>query len=357
MAPMKRPASASSSGASKRQAVDPAVAGCGLVSTALEGAPGLKEMVGDLVLGSLGVAKDARLPNQAAVVKMIGEALTGLQGSLTKSLSAAQAKLNGADADKAAREAAVVTVTTALAGLEATVAECKTALGTDTAALKEAADALKKVEAAQKEGDKGVEAVAAKKAALEAALAEVYGPLKAKAASNAEVKKLVAVGKEFSFDASLLATLPASLKKASEARGHFDNITLEQLDGEFSKCSAELAKEVEAGQPGKAERAATTEAASSAHAAALAKKDASAAALDAAKLALKKGVADCSAAEKAVANFYPDLKVAADALDTAKADLDGFNAGALKSFAELSERVTPPPEPVAPPAAEPAPAV
>merc|ERR1740138_2040083 len=122
--------------------------------------------------------------------------------------------------------------------------------------MKEAAEALKEALAMQRKGDASLEAAAAKKTTLETALAEVYGPLKEKAATNAEVKKLAAVGTEFCFDPSLLGTLPATLKKAPDMRGKFDSITLEQLESEFSKSIGDLDKELESGQGGKTERAA-----------------------------------------------------------------------------------------------------
>mmetsp|Transcript_51828 Transcript_51828/g.113582 ORF Transcript_51828/g.113582 Transcript_51828/m.113582 type:complete len:366 (-) Transcript_51828:66-1163(-) len=347
MAPsMKRPASASSSGPAKKLAVDPALAGCDLVSSALADADGLREMLEDFVVGSLGVAKDARHPCQTAVVKLIGEGLEGIQGKLTQTLAEAQAKVDGADADKVARDAAVTQASAALATLEAAVAECKTTLNNDVSVLKEADATLKAAEATQKEGDAVLDAVAAKKTTLETAVSEVYEPLKERAATNAEVKKLAAVGAEFSFDPSLLGTLPATLKKAPETRGKFDGITLEQLEGEFSKNRSEMEKELEAGQGGKTERAAAVEAAKSSQNAAVEKKAASVSALEEARSALRKGEAELDAAQKAVANYYPDLKVAADALDDAKSKLESFNSGALAAFRELKDRATPVPEAV-----------
>merc|ERR1719343_759407 len=75
------------------------------------------------------------------------------------------------------------------------------------------------------------------------------------------VKKLVGIGKEFTFDTSLLESVPSALAKKPEERGDFDKTILGHMDTQFQKCIGELDEEIKVLSPAKDERAAKVEAA------------------------------------------------------------------------------------------------
>merc|ERR550537_163983 len=115
-----------------------------------------------------------------------------------------------------------------------------------------------------------------------------------------KIKLLTTVGKEFSFDSSLLESTPAALAKKPEERGDFDKTILDNMDIQFQKCLETLSAEIQALEPGKQEREAKVNSAKSVSDAAKAKAEAAETAVTSAKDTLKAGMKAEQAAAKKV---------------------------------------------------------
>merc|ERR1740127_88231 len=131
MAPIKRPAGATGASA-KRGKKDPVLAQCATIEEALEEATFLPDtartMLVAMVSKSLATIKEERHPYQAAIVLRVGEALANIQAKIQQDLAEATAKVNGIDAMKSARDAALATAEAALPALQSATAGCKTTL-------------------------------------------------------------------------------------------------------------------------------------------------------------------------------------------------------------------------------------
>jgi len=199
-----------------------------------------------------------------------------------------------------------------------------------------------------------------KKVKLEAFFTEPFGKMKEGTLESSEVKsasaEILKIGKEYSFDPSLLTSIPSAIAKKPEERGPFDSICLQQVEDELKKKIAEMIEKLTAMEPAKAEKAAELAAAETAMAAAQQKELDSKDALNTAKEEEKASEEALKAAKDAVKDFMPEMSAACDAVDEAKAEKETLTDTALTPFKELVEwsNVVPEPEPEAP--AEEAPA-
>jgi len=353
MAPkgMKRPASNGIESAKKR--VKPVVEG-------LKAADGEfpAPMLISMLEFSLGEFKEKRTQMQQEAVTMIADALKSAEKSLEAKVAEAQKKADAAYPEKDERIKLEAKAAEAISGLKAAV---EAATGEEKKASEEsdaASTALKAAQAEQKSGDKEYKASAAKKEKVVSMQAEAYVPLKEQAMKESEMKKklklLMTIGKEFSFDSSLLESTPAALAKKPEERGEFDKTILGHMDTQFEKCLEALSSEIAGLEPGKQEREAKVADAKSVVDAAKAKLEAAAAAVKDAKDALKAGEKALKAATLSVKNWLPDVKVMFDELDGATAELKTFREGPLQTFEQLKDLETPPPPPEEPEEPEPA---
>merc|ERR1719445_394024 len=91
--------------------VDPTVDKCNKIATALADADCFAESVRNMLCGccvsSLTVLKEERHPYQTGAVTMVGEALASIEESLKARVDEMQARINGAEAEQAARSATV----------------------------------------------------------------------------------------------------------------------------------------------------------------------------------------------------------------------------------------------------------
>jgi len=347
MAPkgMKRPATSGIESAKKR--VKPVVEG-------LKAADGEfpAPMLISMLEFSLGEFKEKRTQMQIEAVSMIADALKSAEKALEAKVAEAQKKADAAYPEKDERLKVEAKAGEAISGLKAAV---EAATGEEKKAEEEsdaAATALKAAQAEQKSGDKEYKASAAKKEKVVSMQAEAYVPLKETAMKDSEMKKkvklLMTVGKEFSFDSSLLESAPAALAKKPEERGEFDKTILGHMDTQFEKCLEALSAEISGLEPGKQEREAKVAAAKSVADAAAAKLGAATTAVKDAKDALKAGEKALKAATLSVKNWLPDVKVMFDSLDEATEELKTFKEGPLQTFETLKDLETPPPPPEEP---------
>jgi len=322
---------------------DPIKTRCDMVKHAIASAEhcskSVKDMLGSTIPVTIGTYKADRHPFNDRFVAMIGEVLVAQQAHLTHDLASKEAAFAELTPAKANREA-VHDQTKADAVAKGEAAEAAKQAHTATgAAVKDASAALKEAQKAEKSGNESLEATSARKATLEGTQKDSLGPLMDGSSENKTkmAKAVLAVGKSFEFDASLLATAEPVLFKEVAERGSFDATCLEQLQAAFASAVAALDEQLAAGAPGKAERAAVVANAEAA------KQGAEAARADAMEKAqaakAAKAAADASEKEAAqsLEHFMPDLKKCGDALDTAKEDVTEFNDGPLKAFHELQD--------------------
>lgn len=189
------------------------------------------------------------------IADMIGEALKAAEIALSSTTTACKGKVDNSAADKQAREAAVVQVSAQLERLVADTAAKKSALDEASKALKAAKAVTSEAKKVQSAGDAVLDTAEAKKARLVEAVSQDLAPLKVRAAGASKedkvsLKKLAAIGKEFSFDASMLEILPKAVKKEPADRGPFDAITLEKFEEQCHAAVAAIDAELAAGAPG-----------------------------------------------------------------------------------------------------------
>lgn len=349
---MKRPASSVlASPVKKAPRVDPIEEKCSAVLEALNESTVLPESIRGMLcnglLGCLGVLRDQRHAYQETVVSWVGESLDEIEKTIQAVIEKAQADLAGADSEKVAREAAQSVAQESLDKAKETGSHLGEKLASDISALKEAARALADVQAAEEAGNAELLAASEEKDKLETMLKDTYAPLKEGSVVGAATKKLVTalvqVGKSLSFDASLIDSLPAALKKAPDARGMFDGIVLKQYEDGFAKRIAELDQLLAEGAPAKEARAAAVLDAQTAKDGAEEQKRTSTVALQEAQKAVKEGEAKLKTAKKAVGDLAPELEEAKMNFENASARLAAFREGPLAAFTELRDRSTPPP--------------
>jgi len=266
--------------------------------------------------------------------------LKGSEAAIQAQLKAADEVVNKVDADKAAQESEEASIKAVVEEKAQAEEAAEKALEESIGALNAAKEALSKAQEEQKAFDAELDAADEKRARLTSTKTDVWGPLVAGTSETgpADVKTLMKVANEFSFDPSLLSALPVAVGRAPGDRGTFDTIVLEQAEGEFRRCTEALEQTITTGDSAKKERAAKVSSASSELEQASESESACQAALKTAKAERKEAEASRKAASKAVQALGPERKRAAAELERLGASLEEFRMGALMAFQELVER-------------------
>jgi len=285
-------------------------------------------------------------------VHMFGEVLQACEKGFVDGLAELEAKVAGADADKAGRLAAS---SEAAARLEAKTQDCtekEAALEKiqETVGPKKAA-----VSAASKE-QKGLEKKLAKAAAdkerYEEAITNTLAPLvqgtweDAKAAKGL-LKQLAPFCKEMKLDFSLMTSLASAVEKKPDARGEFDNVVLSQLEEALKEKATAFAAAVDGG-PAETEKCAADVASCQQDLdQTLQAETAAQEAFDAAEAEKEELKKDVKAKNKAVESFENDLSKITSERDDAVGTLDEFRSGPMAAFAALKALSSAAPEPEA----------
>merc|ERR1719476_836873 len=296
------------------------------IVAAVEGAPEevlpteVRTMLCNVLGRSLSAPKDQRHELQELVVDMVGETMASIGESLEKAVTDAQAKIDGADADKAAREAAKTEAESQVEALRAAVEEKKSQTVKDAEAVTNARAALTEAQEAQRLGGAASQAAGDKKARLEAAQNDTYLPLRECAVADTaegrrQLKVLTSVGKEYNFDDSLMRAIPMALNKEPAQRGEFDQTLMKQFADELARRIAEQEAVITSGDSANAEREAAVASAQAKLDESKDSQTAGATAFLAAKEELGAATTAMQAAEKALGDFMGDLKAAMDGLD------------------------------------------
>lgn len=305
-----------------------------------------KEMLNGVVSSTLSIFATERHPYQVQAVEMVRETLAGVEAQMQKAAAAAQAQVDNAESDKAARAAALASAQAIATDLEAKDTAAKTAVDDDKAGLAAAKGNVATAQASVGGKDAEVEKLAEQKAKLEAALKDLWEPMKTAKAKKHPLNHLEKVFRDAHLEAGLIDSVAESMLKDPEDRGTFDGIVVRAVDQQSAQFIAKAENSLKDAEADKASCIAAKTAADEAFAAAEEKLAASNTAHAHAHSASKEGHDALKAAEKAMTGFERDMKGAGGSLEDAKADLESFTEGALKSFAALKDLAPPPaPEP------------
>jgi len=354
MAPkaMKRPAASAPSGGPAKSAKRADASAFKIIAKAVNDADlpeSAREMLVGMMSSSLGIFKEDRHAYQTQVVEMTGATLRSVEAGLQANIKAAEEKVAGLDVEKTSRDATLSSAESTVTAKTEALTQQKQALSDAHEAHKIQKKALADAKEAETTGNAELGVAAGKKTKLEAGHKEMFTPLKEGTVPKNELKKataaLVALGKEFGFDQSMLGSITAAISKDPADRGSFDNMVLSSLEADFTKVLAALTDSLSNGEAGKAQRAAAVESAQKVCDAVADQYTSCTESLQTANTELKEAEAATKAAKKSVKEFQPEADGAAQDCESAKAALQDFQEGALTAFKELEARTAPQPEP------------
>lgn len=228
MAPMKRPAGASIGGAAKKTKG---------IKVAILATGGYPEDVLTMLAGSLdsimSTCKEERHRHQQTAADMVSAVLKAALASAEAGVAAAQARLDELKAQKGDRDTTAEAAAATQTSKKETTIAARDAEKRAVEGLKAAKKELAAANEARTTGDTELVEAEAKKTRLEVFLAGPFEEMKAGSLDDARTKEgcseVLKIGKEYSFDDSLLTSLPSVIQKAPDARGGFDSLCLAQV--------------------------------------------------------------------------------------------------------------------------------
>jgi len=345
----------------KRAKTDKALAKAGSIADALKASdlpPVVVKTLRSIVSSCLSGYAGERHAFQETGLGMIDTALKSIEAAAVADVAKLQAQVNDRDAELARREAAISSAAREEASRIGAAAGKKadlTIIGSD---IKHAEENLKTCSDAQKAGDAASVKLEGKLEKWDKTKKDLFAPAAEAALSKKQAADLDKALLKLGMDQSLVNSLATSSTKTPEERGEFDKVVLQNVEADIAAKMGELQAGIAAEAPGKAQRAAVKDKAQADYDAAKAKKDAAAAAVREAEKAVTAAGKDLSDAKEKVAHFAKEFKSIEASLAAATKKLEGLRTGPVALFATLKTRTAPPPppEPVAEPAAEAAPA-
>lgn len=356
MAPSrKQAATAASQGSRKRQkkvqeaapALDPCVK---VLSKALQESQEFPDevrmMLKAILPSSLGVAHAELSPCQHKVVDLLSMAFGQMEERITGRIAEAETNSESVGSNQAevlqkqtASEAVLQERTEAVTTKKAEAEQANAAVQTNEERLEKAAATLKN-------SSEQLEKTTLRLERIKAVQKDSYAPLQEgliePAAVTSHVDTVVALGKDLSFDESLLRSVPAVLGKPVEARAQFDLMVLQNFQEEVTKRVAVLEEDVsrcEAAKKQDADAFETTQVDCNATKSRFGELEVELAAAVAEEVKQKVDVATATAAVKGIDAAGV---MAADALVSERAQLSAFREELLEKLHEL--RTPPPPE-------------
>jgi len=345
----RKPAAATTKPAKKAKVVDETPAKVKSILSALkiaekdESVKAAVAMVSGMVEHALPVFKEERHAFQSQVLAMAQALLEKSEAVLQSEVSTTTGTVEGADAEKAKRESAVLeTEATATASTENTKA--KTTIKDEMIqSHKASVSTLKVAKETQSTEDAGAVELEKAKAQLE----KVGPDLKAMKEGPLLKKQQTAIAKELTaagLESSLISCLHLPASKKLEKREAFDGVVLQHVEQAYEAKLAEMASKLAEAGPAREARAADVAAATTAAEAAKAAEAAAADALKAAKEAEVAAKDAAAAAKKSTLSLTAEITAATKALEKAKGALSSFQDGPKVHFKELLELSAPAPE-------------
>jgi len=288
---------------------------------------------------------------EAEVVDQAQQGLTAVQAAMEQAHKAAVATQNEviSPAERANRVKAVSDSQAHLEAMKSKGENDKAARKAADQALEEAEDALKAAQKEEKSAEKEFHRYVDKKAHVSNVLANEFVMLRDGTSGGAggrkAVNNLVAVGKEYGLDSTLLQTLPITCKKPAGNYTEFETMMFANLQGLMERVISDLTQKIAEAEPVKASKSAAVVAATETLAN-------SKAALTAASVAWDNQQKATSAASKAVhqadahrRKLWEDMRHVCDTADGAAKELATLKEDIWAAFQKLKEK-EPEPEPV-----------
>jgi hypothetical protein len=292
----------------------------------------------------LGEFADKRHKFQERMVDAIGSVLKDLETGLIADVTNAQSERGKAESNKAGVDANVTEATKSLDAKIAQVQELKKCLANDALAFRSAKESLQDAEDSRRKEEIEVRASHKKKEEY-ATMLELLEFLKNAAPEDAESQKkntsLLTLVKKHAFEDSMLIALPAALRKASDARGQFDKLTIDGLQTELNKRIAEQDANITAFAPTEQRLASAIEQARGVLDASSAKLRKSASAFQTASDEKDALTSAAAVAVKAQKDLVAAQRKLAKTCENAEAELEVFRDGPLMTYEELQAKKEP----------------
>lgn len=305
-------------------------------------------LVAQLVPHSLGVYSDERHEFQAKAVEMVGDTLDRIVRKLKAAAEEATAKVSGRDAEKAAREKAVIDHSNKLAATKGEAAMKEAAVFQADLKLKQAkqefAACQKTLPVPMREHKDAI----TKRSELEQVLTQRVLPLKVVCATSKSIQELVKLLRKFGVDESLLSVLPSILSKDPGERGDFGTVSMVNLENALTAKLQELTADVETIAPRVATCNAAVEVAQAAFDVAKNELQKSKEALKEVEDAIRTAEAELQRATRSNDNLERDMKETEASSMQHEKRLAAFYAGPMKAFTSLKSLTAPPPPVVEP---------
>lgn len=303
-------------------------------------------MLESVVHLSLGEYSDQRHPFQERAIDAIEDILNEAETVLRKDVVDVKSQRDKAVSDKAqlekdSEEASCLSKAKAeeVRGSKADLAQKARAFRAATKSLAEAED-LRRIDG------KKMQEAENKKGDFEVALGDLVS-LKTSQQEGDETSRrtenLMKFLNKYNWCESMLIALPAALAKAPDARGRFDVIALEQLEGELGKLIGEQKEIIVAAAPSQEKCDAAVREAQSSLANAVADQITSAKKIEETAEAAKTCEAAEAAAQKGLRNVNQQAKRLEASLNVAEVEVELFEQGPRQIFKQLKGRSTPAP--------------
>jgi len=332
---MVKRSNAQATAAAKKARVDPALTPIAQVIMESEDLPDrCRTMLLETLPLSLSVTADKRHDVQKAIVDMIEQTLNTRKQAMEGAVTTEDEKLKNFLSSQVDLKSNVEQTEAAVAAQKEIVDSAKKALADATVAANASWTTLSDKQAEHKTLNEKLAEAKTNKSGLEAAYEDHFKPIK-ETASEPHFKGLEPHLQHLEIESSLLIALPSSCAKSKEERGSFDNVVLEELEKAINAKIAAFGATIAEETPASAAREATIEAA---------QKD-----FDAKKAIQKQLAADFEAAQKehtdrdsklaaakdAMSKLQPQIDVATELMEKAKAAFEEFENGTMATFANL----------------------
>lgn len=305
-----------------------------------------------------GANKVDRHPFEAEIVDQAEKAMGTVQAHLEQVHAAALTKQNEviAPAEHAKRRQAKKAAEAGLEASKGKLEEKKEVQGAARKAVHDAHGGLKAAEKDASRNEKEMQAHVEKKTNLSELLSNEYVELKDGTSTDKKtaVKKLLAIGKEYGLDHTLLQTLPLTCKKEPGDRTEFETMMFTSLKAAIDRQIDGLTQKLVEMEPGKAEKLAAVAAAKASVEQAEAALAAASEEVSASQAASKDAAKEVAKADDFLYKIYHDMKEACDAQDSLQKDIQNFKDTIWTAFHQLKEK-EPEPEPVEEPEPSPSP--
>jgi len=317
------------------------------VDAAMDLPDAVKAMLIAVIPGSFLTPSAERHESQAAAVRMVGEVVEARRAKLKQDLDFEQARVDGADKEKAELEAAMAVAESSLTDADTVVEAKRLSLNAVAEAMAEKQKELSEAESAQREGNVEFEARQHEKEHFETAFEKHFKALRdgpgevvegTADTNNQHYDLLLPLVSKIGLDESLLTALPSSAAKVPSARGPFDHMVIQQLEQSLSEHIARLREAVEAAAPAAEERSAAVEVAKTALAEVRVAETAAEGELTLARTAREEMSERVTTAKEAVDKFLIDSKSFSKVRDEKEKAFRNFEQYDLECYAVLRDK-------------------